>query len=38
MAGSATKAEEAAKTGMADRTRIRTVFGGKNMQEVIFTK
>jgi hypothetical protein len=38
IAGSATKAEETAKTGMADRTKVRTVFGGKNMQEVVFTK
>jgi hypothetical protein len=38
VAGSATKAEETAKTGMADRTKVRTVFGGKNMQEVVFTK
>jgi hypothetical protein len=37
-AGSAAKAEEAARTGMADRTKVRTVFGGKNMQEVVFTK
>ncbi len=38
VAGSATKANESAKTAMADRTSIRTVFGGKNMQEVVFTK
>jgi hypothetical protein len=37
-AGSAAKAEETARTGMADRTKVRTVFGGKNMQEVVFTK
>jgi hypothetical protein len=38
VAGSATKAEDAAKAGNADRTKIRTVFGGKNMQEVLFTR
>ncbi len=38
VAGSLTKAEETAKTGMADRTKVRTVFGGKNMQEVVFSK
>ena len=38
VAGSATKAEETARTGMSDRTKVRTVFGGKNMQEVVFTK
>ena len=37
-AGSAAKAEETAKAGNADRTKIRTVFGGKNMQEILFTK
>jgi len=37
-AGSAAKAEETARTGSADRTKIRTVFGGKNMQEILFTK
>jgi hypothetical protein len=37
-AGSAAKAEETAKTGNAERTKIRTVFGGKNMQEIVFTK
>jgi hypothetical protein len=37
-AGTAAKAEETAKTGMADRTKIRTVFGGKNMQEIVFTR
>ena len=38
VAGSATKAEDVAKTGNADRMKIRTVFGGKNMQEVVFVK
>jgi hypothetical protein len=37
-AGSAAKAEETAKAGNADRTKIRTVFGGKNMQEILFTR
>lgn len=34
----AAKADETEKAGMADRTKIRTVFGGKNMQEILFTK
>jgi hypothetical protein len=38
LAGSVAKAEDAARTGFADRTKVRTVFGGKNMQEIVFTK
>jgi hypothetical protein len=37
-AGSVKKAEDTARTEFADRTKMRTVFGGKNMQEVVFTK
>ena len=37
-AGSEAKADETNKREMSDRAKIRTIFGGKNMQEVIFVK
>ena len=38
VAGSVAKAEDVARAGFADRTKVRTVFGGKNMQEIVLAK
>ena len=37
-AGSEAKADETSKRQMSDRAKIRTIFGGKNMQEIVFAK
>ena len=38
IAGSQTKADEMDKKAMTDRVKMRTIFGNKQMQEVVLTK
>ncbi len=38
IAGSATKAEEEGKKQMSERVKIRSIFGGKPMQEILLTR
>ena len=38
IAGSQTKADEMDKKAMTDRAKMRTIFGGKQMQEIVLTR
>ena len=38
LAGAPAKADETAQATMTERVKMRTVFGGKNLQEILFVK